>query len=82
MKETNICPKCQSADVARIKSFKATSASNLIQLTKWGTQYAYFDRYVYLSCGFIEHYASLEDSNWQKWIDQQREENSLDSDFV
>jgi hypothetical protein len=30
----------------------------------------------------MEHYANLEEKGWQKWINQQREENTLDSDFV
>ena len=82
MKNTNICPKCQSTDVIKLKTFKSTSSSNTVQLTKWGTQSAFFDRYLCLSCGFIEQYADLEDANWQKWIERQKEENALDSDFV
>jgi hypothetical protein len=30
----------------------------------------------------MEHYADLEDKAWQKWIEKQRAENALDSDFV
>jgi hypothetical protein len=82
MKQSNICPKCKSTDVTRIKAFKGTSNSNMIQLTKWGTQLAYFDRYVCLACGFLEEYIRLDDRNMQKWISQQRDQNTLDSDFV
>jgi len=82
MKETCICPKCKSADVTKVKAYKATSTNNMILLTKWGTHYTFFDRYVCLSCGFIEHYINLEDKSWQKWVDKQREERTLDSDFV
>jgi predicted nucleic-acid-binding Zn-ribbon protein len=82
MKQTNICPKCQSTDVTRIKAFKGTSNSSMIQLTKWGTHFAYFDRYLCLNCGFTEEYVRLDDSSLQKWILEQRENNSLDSDFV
>ena len=82
MKNTNICPKCKSTDVVRIPAHKSTSTSNIIQLNKWGTQYAYFDRYVCNGCGFMEHYVDVEDKSWQKWFDQQLKENSLDSDFV
>lgn len=82
MKQTNTCPKCKSTDVIKVKPFKSTSTANIIQLTKWGTMFAYFERYICLQCGFIEHYAMLEDKSWQKWINKQREENALDSDFV
>jgi len=54
----------------------------MIQLTKWGTHFAYFDRYLCLNCGFTEEYVRLDDSSLQKWILEQREKNSLDSDFV
>lgn len=82
MKESSTCPKCQSTDVTRIRPFKGTSTSSLVQLTKWGTVGGYFDRYVCLSCGFMEHYANLEEKGWQKWIDEQRKNNALESDFV
>ncbi len=82
MKESNICPKCKTAGVVRIKAFPGTSTSNMIQLTKWGTRFAYFDRYVCPTCGYMEHYANLEDNAWQNWLNKIREENTLDSDFV
>jgi hypothetical protein len=30
----------------------------------------------------MEQYADLTDKKWQKWLTKQREENSMDSDFV
>jgi len=82
MKQSSICPKCKSTNVVKVKAFKATSTSNLIQLTKWGTQFAFFDRYICTSCGYIEHYADLDEKGWQKWLSKQLEEDSLDTDFV
>jgi len=82
MKQSNICPKCQSSDVIRIPAFKGTSTSSLIQLTKWGTKFTFFERYICTSCGFIEHYAILDEKGWQKWLDEQKETGSLDSNFV
>jgi predicted nucleic-acid-binding Zn-ribbon protein len=82
MKNTNTCPKCQSTDVVRVDAFKNTSSSNLIHLSRWGTQYAYFDRYICTSCGFIEQYIDLEHKGWQNWLNKKLEEDSLDSDFV
>ncbi|MBP7238666.1 MAG: hypothetical protein KBA14_00435 [Saprospiraceae bacterium] len=82
MKATSICPKCQSTSIARIKAYPGTSTSSMIQLSKWGTQFAYFDRYVCTKCGFMEHYANLEEKGWQKWLDKKLEEDALDSDFV
>ncbi len=81
MKQSNTCPKCKSTDVVRIKAFTGTSTSNTIQLSKWGS-HAYFDRYVCVSCGFIEHYIHLEDKAWLNWLNKQIEEDSLDTDFV
>jgi hypothetical protein len=82
MKQTGICPKCQATGVIRIKAFPATSQSNLIMLTKWGSQATYFDRYVCPSCGYIENYIDLNHKTWQKWLEKSSEENTLDSDFV
>ena len=82
MKNTFICTKCKSADVTRVKAFKETSTGNMIQLNTWATQNGSFDRYVCLSCGYIEHYANLEEKSWQKWIEKKRGEGSLESDFV
>ncbi|HZV71520.1 MAG TPA: hypothetical protein VFG10_18335 [Saprospiraceae bacterium] len=82
MKQSNICPKCQSSDVVRIPPFKGTSTSSMIQLTKWGTNLTYFDRYICASCGFIEHYANMEERSWQKWLEEQKAKGSLDSNFV
>jgi predicted nucleic-acid-binding Zn-ribbon protein len=82
MKETNICPKCKSTDVIRVKAYSGTSTSNLVQLSKWGTQFGFYDRYVCTQCGFMEHYANLDGKGWQKWLEEKREEKSLDSDFV
>ena len=82
MKQTNICPKCQSTDVARIEPFKATSGNNYIQLSKWGTQLGYVERYICIKCGFTEQYVDMNDKGWQKWLEEKRKERSLDSDFV
>ena len=82
MKNSYICTKCQSTNVVKVETFKNTSTDNVIMLSKWGTLSGYFDRYVCLSCGFMELYAKLEDKAWQKWIDEKEKENSLDSDFV
>ncbi len=82
MKETSICPKCQSTSVARIPAYPSTSQSSVVQLSKWGTHFGHFDRYVCTKCGFLEHYANLEGKGWQKWLDKKQKEDSLDSDFV
>ena len=82
MKATSICPKCQSTSVTRVKAYPATSQSSMLQLTKWGTQFAFFDRYICTQCGFMEHYVNLEEKGWQKWLEKQQKENTLDSDFV
>lgn len=65
-----------------MKAYKGTSQSSMLQLTKWGTQFAHFDRYVCTACGFMEHYVILDGKGWQKWLDKQEKENELDSDFV
>ncbi len=54
----------------------------MIQLNEWGTHYGFFDRYVCISCGFIEAYANFDLPGWQKWIEKMEKENKLDSDFV
>ncbi len=82
MKESNICPKCQSAGVVRVKNFGLASTSNAVRLSQWGAQIAHFDRYVCTACGFIEDYMNLDEKSWQKWIEKQEKENTLDSDFV
>ena len=82
MKETGICPKCQATGAIRIKAFPGTSQSNMIRLTKWGVQTTYFDRYVCPACGYIEQYLNLDDKHWQKWLEQSKEEDTLDSDYV
>ncbi|MBK9981364.1 MAG: hypothetical protein IPP15_02890 [Saprospiraceae bacterium] len=82
MKQSNTCPKCKSTDIVRVPPFKGTSTSNLIQLTKWGTKFCYFDRYICSSCGYTEEYADVQDKSWQSWIDDQIKAGSLDSDFV
>ena len=82
MKATNICPKCKSTTVARVKAYKGTSSSNMIQLSKWGTQFAFFDRYICTDCGYIEHYINPDDKSFQSWLQKQMEEDTLDSDFV
>jgi hypothetical protein len=82
MKESSICPKCKSAGVIRIKAFKGSSTANRVQLSKWGTQFTFFDNYICTSCGFMEHYVNLEDKGWEKWIEKQRANDTLDSEFV
>jgi predicted nucleic-acid-binding Zn-ribbon protein len=82
MKSRNICPKCNSTDVVKVPPFKGTSTSNTVQLTKWGTQAAYFERYICVTCGYMEHYILTDDPAFQKWLEKHIEENSLDSDFV
>ena len=82
MKATSICPKCQSTSVIRSNAYPGTSTSNMVQLSKWGTHFAYFTRYICTACGFMEHYVNLEEKGWQKWLDKQQKEDSLDSDFV
>jgi predicted nucleic-acid-binding Zn-ribbon protein len=82
MKQTGICPKCQTSGAIRVKSFAATSQSNIIRLSKWGIQFATFDRYVCPACGFIEQYVNLEEKGWQKWLEKKADEDALDSDFV
>ncbi len=82
MKESSICTKCKSSGVIRIKAFKGSSTANRVQLSKWGTQFTFFDNYICTSCGFMEHYVNLEDKGWQKWIEKHRANDTLDSEFV
>ena len=82
MKSRNICPKCNATDVIRIAPFKAVSTTSRVQLTKWGTQFALYDQYICLSCGFMEHYVHIDDPAFQKWLDKHLKDNSLDSDYV
>lgn len=82
MKHSGICPKCQTAAVIQIKAFKGTSTFNRVQLSKWGTQFTFFDNFICTGCGYMEQYVNLEDKNWQKWLSKKLEEDSLDSDFV
>lgn len=81
MKQSSICPKCKSTTVVKIANMK-TAAGNYIQLNIWGTQIAYFDRYICNDCGYMEQYIDVNDKGWQKWYEKQLEENTLDSDFV
>ncbi len=81
MKKTNTCPKCKSTEVTKLPVSKYNN-TNFIQLSDWGIYHGYFDRFVCLKCGFLEHYANIDQPGWQKWIDKMREENKLDSDFV
>lgn len=82
MKQSGICPKCKAAAVIQIKAFKGTSTSNRVQLSKWGTQFTFFDNFICTGCGYMEQYVNLEDKNWQKWLSKKLEDDSLDSDFV
>ena len=58
------------------------STGNTVQLNKWGTQLAFFDRYICASCGFIENYANLDDKRWVKWLKKLEKESDTDSEFV
>lgn len=82
MKQTGICPKCQTAGAIRIKPYPSPSQSNVVRLSSWGAQFAHFDRYVCPACGFIEEYLNVEEKGWQKYLQKNQHEDSIDSDFV
>ncbi|MDZ4748774.1 MAG: hypothetical protein SH808_09820 [Saprospiraceae bacterium] len=82
MKDSGICPKCQSAGVIKVKAFNGNATANRVQLSKWGMQFAFYDNLICSGCGYMEQYLNLEDKGWQKWLKKQKEENALDTDFV
>ena len=82
MKQSNICPKCKSSDVVHVKNYLFPSTTNVVRLSKWGTQLAHYDRYICADCGYMEEYLDVQEKSWVKWLEEQRANNTLDSDFV
>ena len=78
--KSHICPKCNSSDIIKIGGNRMNS-NMMISLKKWGTMTAAIDRYICLSCGFIEEWVKM-DQKFLKWVEKNRNTGNLDSDFV
>ena len=79
MKSSQTCPKCASRKVVKIKPKNSTSQK--LGFGNWG-KYEKKDRYVCITCGYIEEYAVLS-TKFLKWANKNLPKDwEVDEDYV
>jgi ribosomal protein S27AE len=79
MKNTFICPKCNSSTVILLPG-SYMAQSSIVFLNNLGKM-ALADRYICSDCGFTEEWMQLDDK-FSQWVEKQDAEGNTKSDFV
>lgn len=80
MKHSYQCPKCHSTNVIKVEGSRLNQ-NQVIHLSKWGTQSVVLDRMLCTSCGYTEEWIQL-DEKFDRWLEKNRKDDQIRSDYV